>query len=669
MDENYSGYYDRFNELNYDQYNMDKWDTARADRSNKPYQTLVADFMKTNRRLLVYHGLGSGKTRTGVLSIKNNMHLFPLIICPASLKGTWRSELERQGYKNEVEFIALDAPNFYDQVKNTFIDGRFVIIDECHIFFQHVISGGAMQSLEVFLLLRRMRGSKILLLTATPIVGDPFELIPMFNLLKGPLRDEDGKPHDLFPSEMLEFERHFVSREFNSIKNANVFAERISGLVSYYRGIKDPNQDIVPKYLGMDVITCPMDGHVQWTFYAMVRKKEERDEQIAKFKTEAFKEARYKKAKRSSVGTYRVNSRMASNFGFPTKIEEIYQEVTRHGGKIDWTHYRELYPELRGAVDLPDIVTNVADTKWKLFQYFGLQDINSMERLRIYSNKLSILLTRITSNQDKKKFVFSEYNVLGTRLIGFFLTKLFGFRQVHTRSDYDQCHGNGFIVIDGESTGKDELRDLYNLDNNTHGEYVPILLGTRVVSAGYSFRAVREIYVFEPQWREITVEQVVGRGVRLGSHELLPREERTVKAYIMLSVAPKGVRGVVTTDEHLHSQAERRMEFTNTFRHIMKEAAIDCSIFHSVNDDSSIHCRLCSQTKIEGETIVPVDYHEHLIGGPRCIYAEGEKELKDYTSTTGVKYKMDQDGNLYEENGSGEYEEVGHLDQGKVVLV
>ena len=39
----------------------------------------------------------------------------------------------------------------------------------------------------------------------------------------------------------------------------------------------------------------------------------------------------------------------------------------------------------------------------------------------------------------------------------------------------------------------------------------------------------------EPFWNEVRIKQVIGRAVRIGSHELLPFEEREVDIFIYVS--------------------------------------------------------------------------------------------------------------------------------------
>src|SRR5690606_1873816 len=214
----------------------------------KSYQKFIGEYMKRYRGLLVYWGLGSGKS-LGAVTVMNAINKDVLIILPASLKQNFEYYVKRY-YKRgkRVTYISYNAPNFLAQVRlaasgegNPF-NNKLIIIDECHVFFQNTISASAKQAGEVLQLLLMSRDSKYLFLSGTPIVGDPFELVPMFNILRGPM-DEEGNPstdgYYALPKDIEEFYELFVSEQDNSIKNRDVFQDRIAGLVSYYPGIID----------------------------------------------------------------------------------------------------------------------------------------------------------------------------------------------------------------------------------------------------------------------------------------------------------------------------------------------------------------------------------------------------------------------------------------------
>lgn len=647
---------------------------------SRTYQKFVSDYISIRtpyRGLLVYHGLGSGKTRTAVQTM-NSVRKDVVIMLPASLRGNFERTVKRlyRGGKRYT-FVSYNASNLlkqyakiepdhaFDKTINNF-DGKLVIIDESHIFFQNVVSGKATQAIKIFKWMIKSRKSKFLFLTGTPIAGDPFELVPMFNVLRG---------YELFPGDRHIFNKHFISYEHNSVKNVEIFKERLSGLVSYYRGMKDPNQFVVPANLGTKMVTAPM-GSSQWASYMKVRKREADIERIFKYKTEAFVEARYKKPQRASVGTYKINSAMACNFTFPQKIEKIFNAIVdslpSKKGIIDWGAVKKKFPKV-SEVTFPRKM-EVAEIKWRLMVNFPEEVKKVVNNLQEYSGKIKKLVDNLVKDKKKKKFVFSNFKVLGVRAVGFVLESM-GFKRIYDKSDYGKAQPfKGFAIIDGDTKNKEELKDLYNLDDNVHGEKINILLGTKVVSAGVNFKHVRETHILEPQWRDITVEQVIGRAIRICSHRLLPRKERNVQIYIYIStpgqggILPKDDKGR-TTDEMLYRLANTKSEFIGTFLKAIKESAVDCNL-NAVFNEPELNCMTC---KVPGIKIFPRDYKEHIISGPRCSTVESNVKLypipKKYLIINPKikKMKIDINETLFD-LVDGTWTEVGFVRDGEPIL-
>lgn len=721
MDPNRPNFYKKITEL-FGDYRIDEdvvkrevvpdFCTRMTKKESKAYQTFIAKYMERDvRGLLVYHGLGSGKTRTGVFTMNSNSDRDVIIMIPASLRGRWINEVRnfKTNPNQRVTYVSYNASNFVDQVKRIrSLNGKLIIVDESHIFFQNVISGSAVQAMDVYESLERAKDIKFLFLTGTPISGDPFELVPMFNLLKGKMKTGRGRSLTLFPSIREEFWNAFTSLSGNSIKNVEVFKERIIGLVSYYKGLKDDYRYVIPENLGKKLIELPM-GDIQWGTYLRIRREEARIEQIYKYKTTAFKEAEYKKAQRKSSGTYKVGSRMVSNFSVGTKIEEIYDAIVpRKGIVIDWSSALSQYPKLREVV-LPTKKTNVSGIKWLLFTALIVDKIRTIDDLGNYSCKLQTIFTMIKERKKIKKFIYSEYMIFGTRLIAYFLIKLLGFTEVKDINGLKLGKKfKRFCVIDGNTKNKEKIEKLYNSTTNIYGEEISIILGTKVVSTGYTFKNVREIYILEPQWRDITIEQIIGRPIRLCSHALLPIEEREVQTYVFIAkpihedMLPRQDKGE-TTDQTLWRLATGKSEFINTFLHAIKEASIDCNLNIYVNqttmkdmvrsrdaadlenydnedDLHKIQCKTCEDEENIDRVIIPPNYRDHLISGARCVMIETQTKLSPITAHDGLDsankkhhgLRKDLNGNIYrksipERNGDI-WEEVGYIKDSIVYL-
>jgi len=634
----------------------------------RSYQRFPAIYLKDHRGILLDHGLGAGKTKTAV-EVMRIWGRDVVILLPASLHGNFSGELDRMKRMSgqNIYYLHYNAGNLvaqYEKIGERAIgedvnanrfSGKLIIIEEAHIFFQNVISGKATIAIEIFEKLMAAKGAKFLFLTGTPITGDPFELVPMFNLLRGNLYDEkSGKMFPLFPILREEFYKNFVSTEFNSIKNREVFQDRISGLVSYYKGILDPDHYILPKISDIQVVKCPM-GDVQWQFYMESRGKEWDLERIAKYKTEAFKEGKYKKAERASSGTYKTNSAQACNFAFPEMVEKKYNSYITNYGRVH----------------------EISEFKWKLllenydepFKYI-------YQNLAKYSGKLDYLIRRVTAveRDEKKIFIYTKYQILGATICAKMLIEA-GYEQILEGNipSYDGLSKKKrFLVVDGTLKDPYSLIRFYNKASNFKGEYCQIIIGTSIVQAGISLFDMREGYALESQWRANILTQVKGRMIRTCSHNRLPVEERTVDFYILSSVPPKeSLRGALTpdmgktTDEILYDGAVRKAELSDTFIKAMHEAAVDCHLnrFHN----GEIDCRDClNELPVK---LIPADYRVHVVNGSSCVTTVKNTKLINHLDLdTGIMYKKDDADNIYEVNEDGKYEDVGYIKDGKVVL-
>ena len=115
------------------------------------------DYNSPYRDMLIYHGLGSGKTRSAI-NIYNMLYNYSpdwnvFILLKATMKDSiWIKELESWLQKEEkefrvknIEFISYDAPNadkiFLEKVKNADAAKKSLyIIEESHNFFNNVYS-------------------------------------------------------------------------------------------------------------------------------------------------------------------------------------------------------------------------------------------------------------------------------------------------------------------------------------------------------------------------------------------------------------------------------------------------------------------------------------------------------------------------------------------------
>ena len=168
------------------------------------YQKLLRDYMQNNspyRGVLLYHGLGAGKTCTAIEiaeNLKTERNI--VVMLPASLRtnfimdglmfcGDSKYKNNMDAYKEKYSFVSYNANNTSTQIKRLgSLDNKVIIIDEVHNLISKMVSGIlgiSKQGLEIYNFLMDAQNSKIIALSGTPLINDPFEAAVLFNILRG----------------------------------------------------------------------------------------------------------------------------------------------------------------------------------------------------------------------------------------------------------------------------------------------------------------------------------------------------------------------------------------------------------------------------------------------------------------------------------------------------
>lgn len=168
------------------------------------YQKFVRDYMQNNspyNGILLYHSTGSGKSCTSIgiaENLKTERNI--VVMLPASLKtnfitkglqfcGDISYQQNDEAYKEKYSFVSYNANNTIAQIKKIgSLDNKVIIIDEVHNLISKMnsgIMGSSKQGLEIYNILMNAQNSKIIAMSGTPIINNPFEIAILFNILRG----------------------------------------------------------------------------------------------------------------------------------------------------------------------------------------------------------------------------------------------------------------------------------------------------------------------------------------------------------------------------------------------------------------------------------------------------------------------------------------------------
>jgi SNF2 family DNA or RNA helicase len=194
-------------------------------------QERIKKKLKKAPGLLVYHGLGSGKTLASIAA-GDDLGGKVNVVVPAALRENYRKEINQYVGKPKADF---DVSSYEKASKDGFKHDRasLTVFDEAHRMGDPSSARGD---------LPRKAPGKVLLLTGTPVKNKPSEALP---LLRGIARDRK------LPKNVQDFDQRFVGEKVvkpglfarlrgvkpgveKYLKNKGQLAELIRGRVDYH---------------------------------------------------------------------------------------------------------------------------------------------------------------------------------------------------------------------------------------------------------------------------------------------------------------------------------------------------------------------------------------------------------------------------------------------------
>ena len=220
------------------------------------------------------------------------------------------------------------------------------------------------------------------------------------------------------------------------------------------------------------------------------------------------------------------------------------------------------------------------------------------------SCKYESILGEILAHPREKAFVFSEIlNGGGLNALSA-LMRLLGFSRFSGGS-LPSTKKRRFLLLTGSSgSGFRPLIDAFNDPRNVHGEYVQVILGSKVVAEGFTFRDVLQMHNVAAFWNYNPIDQASRRIIRLSSHDQLLqkcKEEpsgtpcpENVRMYLHAVVS--ATAGEATRDCKLYARAYRKDVKIKNVERLMKRSAVDCLLYYDRNRASPGHAdgsRVC----------------------------------------------------------------------------
>jgi superfamily II DNA or RNA helicase len=532
-----------------------------------PHQELVRRYMSPHTPyecLYMFHATGTGKTficlailddhlrergMRGLLLVKGNTARDSFVKQAKEwLLANHRdaSEAAVRRYIRELVDVEhhLSFCNILTRIGNTpFIErynNRIIIIDEAHNISPYGHRESKQPNYEVLhKFLHDVKGCKVLLLTATPMTDDSTRLYPLLNLMM-PLDQQIHRSADL--SGMI------VGRI--SYRSEKVQAAEMRYVGEHMRGVRYP------------VVISYMRGYQAEHYGTLIREE---------YSGDIFRHVTHCSLFSFSDGTY--GSRVV-----PDKLveEHVDVEMMRYG-----------------------------DPQCKLRRYrcrsYKLSDehkaeVDTLDALCLRSSKYASIIENIMMHPDELTFVFIE-EIQGSGLLLFSsILREYEFSLYMGESLDALTTGRRYTICVGDTSISPNNSDRiggFSDPRNMHGEYVSVILGSKVIGESITLCNVRHFHCAMPHWNESTVGQAVGRVVRSRSHDSLDEGSRNVCVYIHVSLYEEvSERSIDVKRIHISQTKEDDIEQLERALERQSIEKVFSTDFQPMSCDVSTFCRL-----------------------------------------------------------------------------
>ncbi len=421
--------------------------------------------------------------------------------------------------------------------------GHLIIIDEV----QNVVSeeGITYKRLSYFMNMF-CRKNRIILLSATPMYDKAYEIGLTLNLLN---------PRLYFPRTRAEFDKTFWKPAIKDTEtgeliergkpiNKGLFYIMAMGYISYFSG-GDPKD-----YPAKRIIKI-------------------------KHTMGSIQQREYIKALFNDIRISDDDNENTENMGYFVKSRQILNIALEKGPEtID-----ELKPvKYRTSTLFNDI--QQFSTKLYFLQKWFMKDYASKGKVLIYSDMLQYGLNPVKE-----------------------LLLLLGYEEYKGKG---LTHKKHFFMWTGETKEQaiNSFQTIFNSVENDQGEQIKVVLGSRAIMEGVSFKSIRHVHILNPWWNETRIDQVIARAVRYKSHDRLPPNQQFVNVYKHISVYSSYPKKITVEDagvkyleqrtnklllfnkKHSKNTLDQRLDIigrgkrnkVRQFELLCKQSAIDCEL-------------------------------------------------------------------------------------------
>jgi len=460
------------------------------------------------------------------------------------------------------------------------MDYSVLIFDEAH----EIEGGDWGKSLE--LVISKSKGLIVILLTATPMIDKPIEIVQMLNFL---LPDNKKlKKMELFEND--------IKLKPNADK---IIGEASKGYVSYFRGF-NPNTfpmrvdkgKLLNGFKELRLIPCVMEDY-QLKEYQKIYKKENYDVNDL-----------------PPIGGLKsfLNMILPTPDGYgiykKDEINTIYRNVDpkwleKMGIEIKYNQTKDII--VSGSIlNYKNIGKYSSKFKKLISNLWNSLNINGGTNF-IYNDLLNgigiNLIEEILLENGFEKYNINESSYYNS--ITFRKNTLCVFcRKTDHKKNNHTFKPAKFISLTGEleHIERNKVISLINNIDNKDGAIIKIILGSEITSQSIDLKRIREVHITTFENNISKLNQIIGRGIRHCSHLGLPKKKWIVDVYRYCSVLPNN-KPSKETEKYL--LAEKKQFVIKNIERQIKINSFDCYLnkIYNMLDNKYNYTEQCDYTK------------------------------------------------------------------------
>lgn len=416
------------------------------------------------------------------------------------------------------------------------------------------------------LLCRVTTNRKILLMSGTPMRDGPEEIASIMNLIL---------PKDIPIGQ--EFIKTYLEE-----RNDNTYIikkSKINDLKNIFRGrvsvLKSMESEVTKKYIGVtgydDMVHSIVDI-----------------DKMSDFQSIAYKEAFYKDTKGEKSGQkggIYSNSRQADLFVYPPKQTggigiygpEGFKEYINVSKKS-----KKMGEHSTTGKSIQIYSYSLKDNLKKVLK--GKDNNDTIQKIAVYSSKYAKTLQQILNADGKSVFIYSEF-VTGSGSILF--TKLLELLGYSKATGSETIKSKRYALLTNLTSTVNEInriKNRFNQKDNMNGEYIQVIIGSSIITEGFSLSNIQEEHLLTPYWNSTPIEQAIARGLRVGSHQNLINAgiKPIVNIYQHASI-PVDYPNTKSIDLIMYKLSEVKDISIKQIERVMKESAFDCGLVYNRN--------------------------------------------------------------------------------------